>query len=214
MTDNQKALDALKRIGERLSDIDGLYSHDDCIQEIEAALTAQTVTRICNCTFDEHGHVVKSCYVHEYWAEGKEVTQPVTDDEVRVAVEFMRLRLNTATFDEINSKSAKCIETLIRAATAPKPCDAPEVVTGWQPIDTCPDDGTIVLLAWPNSIKKFVTPNAHLPEWEMEVREYCTLGTHGSRSWHGQATHWMSLPSPPNGIKIVATQGDASMEGK
>jgi hypothetical protein len=57
----------------------------------------------------------------------------------------------------------------------------------WQPIETAPKD-VPVLLGWEDSFRR---------EWEYEA------GLYGSTrgGWlHGQATHWMPLPSPPSPI--------------
>jgi hypothetical protein len=78
---------------------------------------------------------------------------------------------------------------------------------GWLPIETAPDDGTIVLLAWPNSLKRFVAISERMPDWNMEVREYCTHGSGGARSYHGQATHWMPLPLPPTAQRGNGDEG-------
>jgi hypothetical protein len=57
----------------------------------------------------------------------------------------------------------------------------------WQPIETAPKDGTLVLLG-----------NANNPEWPLRCRRWDdeTWG-----HWRGQdgdeATHWMPLPAPP-----------------
>ena len=67
----------------------------------------------------------------------------------------------------------------------------------WQPIETCPDDGKSVLLAYKNSMKKYCNPNDHIPDWCFEARPYCIKGSGGAKSWHSDATHWMPLPQPP-----------------
>ena len=68
----------------------------------------------------------------------------------------------------------------------------------WRGIeDGCPEDGTVVLLAWKNSMKKFVVNNGHIPDWCFEARSYCIIGSGGARSYHGQATHWQPLPTAP-----------------
>ncbi len=67
----------------------------------------------------------------------------------------------------------------------------------WLPISDCPEDGTIVLLAWRNSMKKLYANNDTIPDWEMEVRPYCNAGSGGARSWHRSATHFQHLPAPP-----------------
>ena len=67
----------------------------------------------------------------------------------------------------------------------------------WQPIESCPTDGTVVLLAWKNSMKKFVANNEHIPDWCFEARSLCCIGSGGARSYHAEATHWQPLPVPP-----------------
>lgn len=54
----------------------------------------------------------------------------------------------------------------------------------WQPIETAPRDGTLVLLA-----------NADEPDWPLRCRRW--QDNHW-RGWDSEdATHWMSLPAPP-----------------
>lgn len=72
-----------------------------------------------------------------------------------------------------------------------------------------PPEGISVLLAYKNSMKKFVANNAHIPDWCFEVRPYCILGSGGAKSWHREATHWMPLPDAPP-TKDLA---DAGKEG-
>ena len=71
------------------------------------------------------------------------------------------------------------------------------VPDGWQPIETAPEDGTPVLLAWKCTMKPFVYNNSKMPDWQMEIRPYCLHGSGGARSYHGEATHWQPLPLAP-----------------
>lgn len=57
----------------------------------------------------------------------------------------------------------------------------------WQPIDTAPAD-TELLLGW---FHQFLGDGRC---WHMTVDFACS--TRGGW-WHGQATHWMPLPEPP-----------------
>ena len=60
----------------------------------------------------------------------------------------------------------------------------PIVDRSWQPIETAPKDGTLVLLCKAND-----------PGWPMRCRRW------QEDHWRGQdadeATHWMPLPDPP-----------------
>lgn len=76
-------------------------------------------------------------------------------------------------------------------------------VSGWQPIETAPRDGSVI--------------DVWLGEATVEeVRFYCTPGTRRSAGWHFQhgkfrpamglrmpvivqPTHWMPVPGPPKG---------------
>lgn len=60
---------------------------------------------------------------------------------------------------------------------------------GWRPIETAPAD-TDLLLGWWMEGAWLTTPH-----WEQEVQE--ARNTKGGW-WHGQATHWQPLPSPPH----------------
>lgn len=67
--ENQKALDALKRIGDRLSDIDGLYSHDDDLLEIEEALTALSrIEAVETVTVQDFEDVIENATAEEVMA--------------------------------------------------------------------------------------------------------------------------------------------------
>jgi hypothetical protein len=62
----------------------------------------------------------------------------------------------------------------------------------WQPIETAPKDGTVVLLYWP-TMGIYVYPLAgfHMGDeygWELSAnREYGEV----------MPTHWMPMPAPP-----------------
>lgn len=61
----------------------------------------------------------------------------------------------------------------------------------WQPIDTAPDDGTLVLVAcgqdiWISSRKKGKCVNGFPTGWNWAIP-----------SVYHQPTHWMPLPKPP-----------------
>jgi hypothetical protein len=58
----------------------------------------------------------------------------------------------------------------------------------WQPIETAPKDGTVIL-AWRKygSIPKFVRFDSFYGEWEVQ-----------EEGWHvHNLTHWMPIPEPP-----------------
>ena len=66
-------------------------------------------------------------------------------------------------------------------------------MSGWRPIKSAPVDGTILLLGWWREWPK--------TEWVMEVSMAGNVDNPfihpGSGHLHGQATHWMPLPDPP-----------------
>ncbi len=73
-----------------------------------------------------------------------------------------------------------------------------------------PPEGISVLLAYKNSMKKFVANNAHIPDWCFEARPYCILGSGGAKSWHREATHWMPLPDAPPTKDLAAAGKEKS----
>ena len=60
----------------------------------------------------------------------------------------------------------------------------------WKPIETAPQDGTLLLVGWWRSWPE--------KQWCCEVSAAGNLdtGRQGMRWAHGQATHWMPLPEP------------------
>lgn len=72
----------------------------------------------------------------------------------------------------------------------------------WQPIETAPKDGTLILLFRPTALPwgkvapgKWNSQADHKrpsPFWDMWLR---IGGTYESRAW--EPTHWMPLPAPP-----------------
>ncbi len=73
-----------------------------------------------------------------------------------------------------------------RGATREAPAE-PQA-RGWQPIETAPKDGTLVLLS-----------NANDSDWALRCRRW--QGSADNGNWRGfdghEATHWMPLPAPP-----------------
>lgn len=66
-----------------------------------------------------------------------------------------------------------------------------KILKEWRPIDTAPQDGSLILLGWWRTWSKV--------EFECEVKAAGNIdtGRPGTRWMHGQATHWMPLPEPP-----------------
>lgn len=65
-------------------------------------------------------------------------------------------------------------------------------VTGWQPMETAPRDGTSVLVCTPRTM--------HVVYWIEKDIEYwhVTDNKHGPFPLRGPSpTHWMPLPEPP-----------------
>lgn len=95
-------------------------------------------------------------------------------------------------------------------------------VSGWQPIETAPKDGSPVLLfvCFKREPPEWITARWQFGDWELiqsggyaEDRDVC-----------GEATHWAALPLGPNGemwtlpVKSMPTYGpptafEASMHG-
>lgn len=69
-------------------------------------------------------------------------------------------------------------------------------MSDWQPIETAPRDGTLVLLY---SIKP---SRKNRPQMQVG---YCHIGLGGdvwvTGGWPVRPTHWMPLPDPPAGAK-------------
>jgi hypothetical protein len=69
---------------------------------------------------------------------------------------------------------------------------------GWQPIETAPRDGTLILVG------RFVKKCPHGRAGRVEVdrwrdgKPYLGFGRFNPHYW--PATHWMPLPEPPEGI--------------
>lgn len=93
---------------------------------------------------------------------------------------------------------------------------APPVSVGWQPIETAPRDGTeVLILAGGMAIQAFFLEGAWGPDIPGEVREYHGAvwvafddltqfeveegALEGGLDYHGGVTHWMPLPTPPEG---------------
>ena len=91
-------------------------------------------------------------------------------------------------------------------STTPSPSEAPPV-TGWQPIETAPKDGTVILVYADQGPRfsggrfngihaaTFDPVMGHGNGWGHGwiVAEYQNLG----RGISGRVTHWMPLPAPP-----------------
>jgi hypothetical protein len=66
-----------------------------------------------------------------------------------------------------------------------------EALKEWRPIDTAPQDGSLLLVGWWRTWPEV--------KWECEVNAAGNLdtGQPGTCWAHGQATHWLPLPAPP-----------------
>lgn len=68
---------------------------------------------------------------------------------------------------------------------------------GWQPIETAPRDGTMIIGLWPDGFSKSGRRIVDLTRYVSDQWEhgyYCT----GEGSYRYEApTHWQPLPSPP-----------------
>ena len=66
------------------------------------------------------------------------------------------------------------------------------IMTDWQPIETAPKDGTVVLIFEP-SREKWKINSAY---WPNHWHKPCFLSA-GQGVMLDKATHWMPLPEPP-----------------
>lgn len=87
------------------------------------------------------------------------------------------------------------IETLIRAA---KQRHGVEVVTGWQPIETAPEDG--VFMVYTKSKMWYVAVRTCK---NYDLKHLYPFHTYTNCHPIGDATHWQPLPPPPSIVKIV-----------
>lgn len=63
----------------------------------------------------------------------------------------------------------------------------------WQPIETAPRDGTLVLLY----VGRFAVDGFYLLHWEPKAGAAGAWVDDSGRGLVGEPTHWMSLPEPP-----------------
>lgn len=73
--------------------------------------------------------------------------------------------------------------------------DIKEIAMAWQPIETAPKDGNLMILGWAGS--KSLAANVDLGRWKQ-----AHIAADAWASIHGvffsyQPTHWMPLPEPP-----------------
>jgi hypothetical protein len=75
----------------------------------------------------------------------------------------------------------------------------PEMVEGWQPIETAPRDGTFILACFEHPHRKY---NSHRPSDYIGVVSARWIDHNGGGwTWHGisgHVTHWRPLPAPPS----------------
>lgn len=97
--------------------------------------------------------------------------------------------------------------------TTPVPGFVPteHAAVGWQPIETAPRDGTIVLIGAAGKV-----PRVYAAAWAGDADFPWTIfdGSHESDGWHDSGpTHWMSLPAAPDAIN-TAEQPGTQAEGR
>lgn len=72
--------------------------------------------------------------------------------------------------------------------------------TSWQPIETAPKDGTVILLMGPSGYAN-IPYRAHVGYWQNYVMRPGGDWRNHSDDWFmddgADATHWMPLPPPP-----------------
>ena len=112
-----------------------------------------------------------------------------------------RLRQLSKEMTEGDPKMAAMLILAAKAIEAPR---AEERQTGWQPIETVPRDGTVVLLhcsmdnlcGYASSVrsKKKIAVGYFDGHW-VDGRP----GGHGSGGGDSNYTHWMPLPAAPEG---------------
>ena|SRR5258706_14716709 len=105
----------------------------------------------------------------------------------------------------------------------PTTAKAEEKLTGWQPIETAPKDGTTIMLYAPDSVK-YSSKGVYVGYWEhtesytpagaryysrgklvsevKEAKTYTTKrwSTSGYYSGDFKPTHWMPFPHPPQTV--------------
>lgn len=68
-------------------------------------------------------------------------------------------------------------------------------MTGWQPIETAPKDGTNILAWWanPHAEPIIISWDGHNGEWSLWC--FCVDGSTAATE---EFSHWMPLPEPPS----------------
>jgi hypothetical protein len=75
---------------------------------------------------------------------------------------------------------------------------APQAEPAWQPIESAPKDGTVILLLRGKEVIAG-TFHAELGKFPWLILEEYGDGTNGLQEGVHGPTHWMALPSPPKG---------------
>lgn len=67
-------------------------------------------------------------------------------------------------------------------------------MSDWQPIETAPKDGTVILLG----DNRYAKPAYLMAEWDRDYEYWMTkTSSRGHFQFWRDATHWMPLPEPP-----------------
>lgn len=65
-------------------------------------------------------------------------------------------------------------------------------VDAWQPIETAPTDGSLILLCWPNWEQ-----GVRISRWLKNAQRWTWDGSHDYRVTVGEPVYWQPLPKPP-----------------
>lgn len=123
-------------------------------------------------------------------------------DDVRAAAERIRQARRDSDdhdggYPDTNAgrlQSALDHATLADAWLAANPADDGEAVTGWQPIETAPKDGTWVILFTPAGVQCGYWGGSYFGR-DMAWLQYAHRSDY--EEVEGVPTHWMPLPEPP-----------------
>ena len=69
-------------------------------------------------------------------------------------------------------------------------------MTEWQPIETAPKDGTLILHYWPAGLPSAKPERYDVLRWSKSCKAWMSSDDTESTYLH-PGTHWMLLPDPP-----------------
>ena len=74
---------------------------------------------------------------------------------------------------------------------------------GWQPIETVPKDGTVILLGW-----DYLVTSSGVAHWSEEYNDWYAMDDRESHYYTKEPTHWMPLPDNPLSSMAAQTEGE------